>query len=176
MSSLTSPRAGRASGARGGRRQQAYLTKLRYEASASISSGPSWPATISIGDAGARMISFAPLFEPPLQVEIDQSSQPGNVSHALGVRPMTRIAGHNVGFRNSVEIDRSSPNRETPVAVIGGFWTMVANCQIMRRMRAQGRHRTCVYRKLKPARNGDEARRLAAKVSPERETADKELA
>ena len=32
--------------------QQAYLTKLRYEASASISSGPKWPATIGIGDPG----------------------------------------------------------------------------------------------------------------------------
>jgi hypothetical protein len=33
------------------RRQQAYLTKLKYEASASISSGPRWLATIGIGDA-----------------------------------------------------------------------------------------------------------------------------
>jgi hypothetical protein len=31
-----------------------YLTKLRYEASASISSGPSVLATIGIGDSGAE--------------------------------------------------------------------------------------------------------------------------
>src|SRR5512140_1533067 len=36
--------------ARTARRQQAYLTKLRYEASASISSGPRWLTTIGIGD------------------------------------------------------------------------------------------------------------------------------
>jgi hypothetical protein len=36
------------------RQQQAYLTKLRYDASASISSGPSVLATIGIGDSGAE--------------------------------------------------------------------------------------------------------------------------
>src|ERR1700676_3678270 len=68
-----------------------------------------------------RMIPLAPLLKPPLQVEIGQSSEARNVSHALGVRAMTGIAGHNVGFRNSIEINRSSPGREIPVAVIGRF-------------------------------------------------------
>src|ERR1700730_280791 len=69
----------------------------------------------------ARMISLAPLLKPALQVEIRQSSQARNVSHALGIRAMTGVTGHNIGFRNSVEIDCSSPRREIPVAVIGGL-------------------------------------------------------
>lgn len=69
----------------------------------------------------ARMISFAPLLEPALQIEIGQSSQTRNVSHTLGVRAVTGIAGHNVGFRNPLQIDCSSPGREIPVAVVGSF-------------------------------------------------------
>ena len=55
------------------------------------------------------MISFAPLLEPVLHVEIGQPSQPRNISHALGIRAMTGVAGYNIGFRNSVDEDRSSP-------------------------------------------------------------------
>src|ERR1700731_1626997 len=50
----------------------------------------------------ARMISLAPLLKPALQVEIGQSPQARNISHALGVRAMTGIAGHDIGFRDSL--------------------------------------------------------------------------
>src|SRR5665213_2363693 len=39
----------------------------------------------------ARMISLAPLFEAALQVEIGQSAQTRNISHALGIRTMAGI-------------------------------------------------------------------------------------
>ena len=37
-----------------GRQSAVYRTKLKYEVSASISSGPRWVATIGIGDPGVE--------------------------------------------------------------------------------------------------------------------------
>src|SRR5664280_800228 len=68
-----------------------------------------------------RMIALAPLLKPALQIEIGQSPQARNISHALGVGAMTGIAGHDIGFRDSIQVDRSSPRRERAVAVIGAF-------------------------------------------------------
>src|SRR5450631_3118924 len=92
----------------------------------------------------ARMIPLAPLLKPALQVEIGQSSQARNVPHALGVRAMTGITGHNVVFWNSIEIDCSSPGREILVAIIGGFRgdRRKIDCQITPCMRTQSRHGT----------------------------------
>jgi len=67
------------------------------------------------------MISLAPLFEAGLDVEISEASQPRDVPDALGIRPVTGIAGDNVGLGYSIHEDRSSARSEATIAVIGGL-------------------------------------------------------
>src|SRR6185437_4267340 len=67
------------------------------------------------------MISLAPLFQPPLDIKIGQSSEARDVSHALAIGAVTGIAGNDVGFRDPLHEDPFSLCSERTVAVIGGF-------------------------------------------------------
>ena len=78
------------------------------------------------------MISLAPFLEPPLQVEIGQSSETRDLSHALATRAMAGKAGHNIGVRNPLQVDRLSLCGEGPTSIMGGFrWQ---RCKIIRQI------------------------------------------
>src|ERR1700730_7910856 len=69
----------------------------------------------------SRMISLAPFFEPALQVEIGHSSETRYLAHALASRAMAGEACDDIGFRNSLQVNRLSSFRERPMSIMGGF-------------------------------------------------------
>jgi hypothetical protein len=54
------------------------------------------------------MISLAPFIESALQVEIGQSPETRNLSHALAAGVVAGKARYNIGLRNSLEVNRLS--------------------------------------------------------------------
>src|ERR1700676_4871598 len=99
----------------------------------------------------ARMVSLPPLLKPSLQIKIGQSSKTRNLPHALGVGAVTGIAGHDIGFRNSPQINRSAPGGEIPGAVIGGLRSDLSeiDCQVVSRVGTERRHGAPTYIVLK---------------------------
>ena len=51
------------------------------------------------------MVTLAPLLEPRFQVEVGQSAETRDISHAHAVRTVAGIAGNDVGFGNSLHVD-----------------------------------------------------------------------
>src|SRR5271169_937037 len=78
------------------------------------------------------MISLAPFLEPALQVEIRHSAETRDLAHALASRAMAGEACHNIGFRNSLEVNRLSPFYERPRSIMGGFGRQ--RCKIIRQI------------------------------------------
>ena len=78
------------------------------------------------------MISLAPFLKPPLQVEIGQSSETRDLSHALATRAMAGKAGYDVGVRNSLQVNRLSLCCESPTSIMGGFRRQ--RCKIIRQI------------------------------------------
>src|ERR1700687_1163227 len=78
------------------------------------------------------MISLAPSLEPALQVKIGQSSETRDLAHALASRAMAGETCHNIGFRDSLKVDRLSPFRESPTSIMGGFRRQ--RCKIIRQI------------------------------------------
>jgi hypothetical protein len=136
---------------------QLYLTKLRYEASASISSGPRWLQP-SASETPCRNDILDPIAQAGLlEVAIGEFPQARNISHALGVRAVTGIAGHDVGFRSSLQCRRHWRRHRCKII-----------SQVACRMRMQSSDRsTCIASKMDcPARARENSESGSSPLGP----------
>jgi hypothetical protein len=86
---------------------------------------------ISAGFEKIRSESFWKAFAPRpillfqkmrgwLRVEIGHSSETRNLAHTLAGLAVAGDACHDIGFRNSLEVNRLSPFHEHPTSIMGG--------------------------------------------------------